>query len=905
MSRRIHTHLLVHSCIASFVFCMACGGDSGSNVARTGDLAPPRPATENAGPPRGRQQLSGHLTSGMSLAPFLEPVPASTALHLAMSLRARNRDDLKARLHGVAEPTDPLYRQYITPEQYAESYGPDAADYGALASWARSQGLVVERTFSNRLVVDLFGTADVVERAFHTSMSYRQRPDGTRFFMPDREPSIDSDVEVLHVHGLTDVSPPRPATCALLPTTTTGTLCLGGLGPDGGYIGSDLPNAYFGGTTCASLTGLNQSVGLVEYDGFAPQDIAAFQQATGLAATSVIRTPLEVLPPGVNASEVVLDIDMVWSMAPAVTINVYEGRSQLDILAAIATANPLDSQVSSSWFDGDFETAQEVLDELVLQGQSYFTAAGDGGRYTSRDSAIASAGALPPGSVQGSDFIILAASGVTVVGGTLLGVNQGAPPASYYEGEAAWNQSGGGFFGPNTDGEGAVPIPYYQQGISLHGAGFSSQYRNVPDVAMTAEMLSPYFAAAADAAGGAAVQSAQAGTSAAAPLWAAVMALVNEQNPSKPVGFANPILYALGKANAGYFNDITSTQTEDPDITTFTAAPGYDLVTGWGTPTCSLVTALATGTFERAPTTVLPSGFKTFGGQSNNLCLATAGDPVVAGAHLFSKTCNGSAAQNWVLSYGHGAISPAANTKLCIHGDAATGEVVLHACDGHTEETWTVGHNIVSAIGNGFRYCLDVSKGKRVSGERVDLTKCDATEAQTFWPWGFPLAMANAAGGQCLEDDGSSVLHDTVCRPNSGAPPRSEIFILTPDNHIVAMDSLTSADGTAQMASSACVNLDGLTGHSPSLSIQSCNVDFLGTSQSWFFTPSSVQDGPSPWMTVRSTVVATDGTVECIHVKGGSSHPGAQVDVRACDDAPAEAWQISPVLTDEIGFPGF
>ena len=89
-----------------------------------------------------------------------------------------------------------------------------------------------------------------------------------------------------------------------------------------------------------------------------------------------------------------------------------------------------------------------------------------------------------------------------------------------------------------------------------------------------------------------------AGTSLAAPLWAAFMALVNQQaaaNGQPPIGFANPALYAIGKS-ANYsscFHDITDGNNSSPKSPSkYSAGAGYDLCTGWGSPNDPLIDAL-------------------------------------------------------------------------------------------------------------------------------------------------------------------------------------------------------------------------------------------------------------------------------------------------------------------------
>jgi hypothetical protein len=860
----------------------ACVADSGGDASPASVL------------PSGRQQLSGHLTPEIARAPVIERVPAATPMRLAFSLPVRDQRTLREHVRKVSDPDSPSYRAYLTTQQFADSYGTTASEYQALVDWATAHGLDVERTYANRLVLTVSSTADVVEKALHVEVSYRARPDGTRFLAPDREPSIELDVPVLHVDGLSDFEQPKPA-CFNSYATGGVPVCLSGSGPQGGYTNVELRNAYLGATSCASLTGKGQRVVLVEHSGYTPQDITAFATATGLAANVV--APLGNNPkviassPGDNShGEVALDIDMVWSMAPDAEIDVYEAPSLNEDLAAIATTNPLPLQVSNSWFDAVGIGTQDLLDELALQGQSYFEASGDKGGYTTT--------AQDTGDVRTLDA-------VTVVGGTDLGVNPGASPGSYYQEEAGWSYSGGGYLGPSGSTPG-VPIPYYQQRLPATGPGFSTQYRNLPDVALTSELVSIYYSPTASSA---AQNYYQDGTSAAAPLWAGVMALVNQQNPSNPVGFANPALYALGKANAGYFHDISV--SDIVHSSEFTAAPGYDLVTGWGTPTCSLIKALASNPVERRPTALMPSGFKTWGG-AHNLCMAPAGDRVAAGVAVVSEPCNSTSAQNWVLTYGHGAISPATNTGLCldIQGNPASGSVVLNPCNESMTQSWSVGSAIQNFATGQFR-CLGVES--TVAGDPLAVSACTTSIVQSFWPWGFPLSLMNVAGDQCLNNPGDGqTLNDANCRPNAGTPPLATTFILTQDNRIVASGGFTSKNGTGMTAGSACVNLDGLgiNGQSPTqsqLSTWTCGVAYASpalTFQDWFFVSAGEHNGTYSWTTIRSLLPNT-AVPECIDVQGASPNPNTPVDVAKCSGTVGQAWEPAILLTDEIGFPGY
>jgi hypothetical protein len=249
-------------------------------------------------------------------------------------------------------------------------------------------------------------------------------------------------------------------------------------------------------------------------------------------------------------------------MAPGVSnIIVYEGTNWNDVLNRMATDN-LASQLSSSWgFSPTNGTTEQIFKQMIAQGQSLFQASGDNGAYQG--------GIMPPADDPN----------VTVVGGTSLTT---ASAGGAWQSETTWGDSGGGV---ST----TWPIPSYQQPVNMAAAGGSASMRNIPDVALIAD--TQMFLICNN---GQAVE--VGGTSAAAPLWAGYIALANQQAAAgrKPrVGFLNPALYAIGGG--------VSFQSDLHDIITgnngaFSALPGYDLATGWGTPAGQLLINSLTGT---------------------------------------------------------------------------------------------------------------------------------------------------------------------------------------------------------------------------------------------------------------------------------------------------------------------
>ena len=158
--------------------------------------------------------------------------------------------------------------------------------------------------------------------------------------------------------------------------------------------------------------------------------------------------------------------------------------------------------------------------------------------------------------------------------------------------ETVWNSLNG--IGSGGGISTSYPIPSWQRGIATGANGGSTTMRNIPDVALTADNVDVIAGNGTDYGDLGGIS----GTSVASPLWAGFIALVNQQaGTNGPVGFINPAVYLIG-TELDYTSDFQDTTSGDnkwlasPNL--FTAVPGYDLCTGWGTPTGSnLVNALS------------------------------------------------------------------------------------------------------------------------------------------------------------------------------------------------------------------------------------------------------------------------------------------------------------------------
>jgi hypothetical protein len=695
--------------------------------------------------PHGAQRLSGHLRPSLTAAPLVGPVPASTKIQVSVGLplgtAEHSEQELKDFVQQVSDPSSPKYRQYLTPEVLAATYGPTQASHDGVSAWAQDNSLTVAHAYRNRLMTTVTGTAASIEQALFVNLNYYSRPDGTYFYAIDREPSLDlsaSTTTVEHIGGLDNYFVPNPKW---------------GFG-DGTLHAGDLRVRYVQNssdpacpTDITKWNGAGQCIGIVAfYTTYDPNDIAAFASSNALGTPSVI--PVSVNNFDISQSalgdmstvEVESDIEMALSIAPRAAIRVYESNyvssnDTASVLNAMASDTIRCNQLSMSWGYSTSPTLVHIVSEILpAQGQSFFTATGDWGAY-------------PTNPIdRAEDYVGDEANFITWVGGTKL-----TKPTSSTYSEIAWPLGGGGVFDGPLDSYGRVsrlvPIPDYQRGL---GNGASPNNRNVPDVstdanddatsAMTVYLTSPdttkigapnygthdstYTCSPGKRTGVAHVG----GTSISTPMWAGFTAIANEVSASNglpPVGFLNPALYSIGRSNAysASFHDVGGDgQTSGLDTFTgvwagcrngpytsaydftdtgngykYTAQPGYDLATGLGTPRCGLIKQLSSGSL-------------------------TANSAVSAGGnHTCVVRSNGSVSCWGDNSHGQlGVGTNAANALLPVRVSSLSNAVAIAAGFAHTcavlsdGTVWCWGQNQSGQLGNGTT--TDAFAPVRVSG---------------------------------------------------------------------------------------------------------------------------------------------------------------------------------------------
>jgi subtilase family serine protease len=488
------------------------------------------------------------LAAAIRSAVHLGLAGEATTVSLSFALKARDPDRL-AKLIASG--------QTVSPATYAAEFGPDQATAQAAVTWLRSVGFSTSwQTGSGLIAAD--GPAPLAATVLQVDIEVYRLMDGTTFYAALGQPHLPPQVAVAagSVSGLDNYRRARSLAVRSGGLTPSDVLAFYNLKPlrDAGLDGTgqtivlpeidDLPN----------LTDLNKfatEFGLPQFDSY----------------LTIKRDPNWGTPEKPQG-ETVLDLEILHEVAPQAKLVIYlsasdfgHGDRAFDQMVTDHLGSIISESLGACEPDtpvGHRNTYASIQDRATALGMSHFVASGDNGAYTcgeDQDPASSFPATLPT---------------VTAVGGTT--VFQSTTGA-YYK-EMAWgaplDESGSGG-GPSL----YYAVPDYQKSV-VQSAG--NGLRQVPDVAANADPSTGFHIVFSG-------QDGQVGgTSAATPLWAATMALINQDLKKKGLreaGFANPALYWMGQN--------TSTLPAKPfhDITTgnnlaYDAAAGWDFATGWG-----------------------------------------------------------------------------------------------------------------------------------------------------------------------------------------------------------------------------------------------------------------------------------------------------------------------------------
>lgn len=590
----------------------------------------------------GMAQGSGVVSlSGLTPGPVLDGsaklvghTDSTQMLRLVIGLQPPNMAEEEQFLKDLQDKQSPQFHHFLTAEQWNERFAPSAASEQAVVDWAQAQGLTVTNRYSNRLLVDVEGSTAAIEKALNVTINNYQL-ETKSFFSSDRDPSIPAtlsnivhsvgglnSLQVLHPANKTTQEPVFPVYApgpvkdsgsvgngdgdrTKLPKSSPGSKPTGTspLITGGAYDPTDIyssqaydTNALYGQGHCCNplhnpnVTPPETSIAIATAGTQNGSDIAGFHTQYPYLAYHYQQFYIDGTP-GCCDGEGTMDLE--WSTAMSNSFGSYVDTSMVymydGVNANFSTFTDIYNHMltdgyarvfSTSWGCAEIDcyptsvmdSNHAIFNSMVGQGWTLVSISHDGGATTScvHHDAV---------SYPGSDPDVVAS------GGTQLYLSSGP----FYNWEVGW--TGGPAGCRANDGGSGGGVSAYWAAPSYQNVGGN---RQVPDVALNADWYytpqNIYFGGGLSGNGG---------TSIVAPEVAGFIANANAyllslgnicgggSSPCAPIGNANYLLYLAAGAPHNPFYDITS-GCNNNDITAYyglgyyCAAPGRDLVTGWG-----------------------------------------------------------------------------------------------------------------------------------------------------------------------------------------------------------------------------------------------------------------------------------------------------------------------------------
>lgn len=484
------------------------------------------------------------------------PLPDDATVEATVVLRRRT------------EVPEDVLEHPLPRSEFDERYGADPADVRTAADALSRAGLTIVDTSAPQRRIRVSGPAAVVGAVFGTSLAQvsSEGPNGTSVTHRHRTGGLSLPAEldgiVVAVLGLDD----RPQARTMLRVAEPSAV-------SSSYTPVQVADLY---SFPPGTDGSGRSVAIIELGGgYEQSDLDTYFSGLGLQTPTVTAIGVDGADnvPGQDPNgadpEVLLDIEVIGAIAPKAAISVYFAPNTdsgfVDAVTQAAHADPAPAAISISWGQSEDSwtaSARTALDQAIVDavgtGITVTVAAGDNG---SSD-----------GATGGAVHVDFPASSphALACGGTRLEANTSTDTITS---ETVWNDgsSGGSTGGGVSD---AFALPSWQQSVGVPASSGGATGRGVPDVAGNADPQTGYSIRVdgKDMVVG--------GTSAVAPLWAALIARI-VQSTGSPLGLAQPALYqgAAAGTDAAGFRDITSGNNG-----AYSAGPGWDACTGLGSP---------------------------------------------------------------------------------------------------------------------------------------------------------------------------------------------------------------------------------------------------------------------------------------------------------------------------------
>jgi len=539
---------------------------------------------------------------------------AATPLRMEAVLTLRNRDELSQLETDLEDRSSPRYHRWLTSAQFANRFGPDAAQMRDVEAWLTSSGLIVTSSDIGSRTVKFKGTYAAVSQALQTTI----RTDGIHFANVT-DPMIPASLSgtVQAIFGLNGLVNNKPS------------------GITDGLIGG-VSGTYFAAADLYTFYDENPVIAAGNHGTSAPDcialpELASVNQNVFAMFTNQFHLPpidLQIIHvdgahPGLPTdNEPYLDVEWTHAVSPNTPIVMYVADSYEDALQQAVSDNRC-GVISSSVEDTCPTVAQimandEIAAQGVSQGQTIFHSSGDYGASWECGSPVPND--LPTvchGLYEPSVDEEAAGPNVTSVGGTQFVPvydSDGNDISTIDDNlEEAWNSanitlpvkppkdncpikdaSGGGM-------SSVFAKPAWQSGPGVPADGV----RDVPDISMGAngqtaddgQGYPAFWVATQKDTDPKPVWVSTGGTSIATPMWAGISRLLAISQGVARMGNVNPRLYELGSLASpdSGLHDVTVGDNGNNGVIGYSAGPGFDLVTGWGSPDIAKLVAAFPG----------------------------------------------------------------------------------------------------------------------------------------------------------------------------------------------------------------------------------------------------------------------------------------------------------------------
>jgi pseudomonalisin len=525
---------------------------------------------------------------------------------MLLSVRADAQPQLDQLLKDQQSPASPGYHKWLTPAEFGLKFGPTDQDITDVTGWLSRFGFAVDEVSNGRMWINFSGDVQKVERAFQTNIR-QYEVNGKLHHANATDPSIPRALTPL-VQGLVSLNDfgkhPNSTVTQLPPDFTNATDGSHFLAPGDFATIYDVNPLY---NAAPAIDGTGQTIAIVGRTEIQLADVQFFRSFFGLPA----KDPVFIIngtDPGDlgGAEEAEADLDVEWAGAVArnATIDLVISQSTattdgVDLSAQYIVNNNLAPVMSTSF--GLCEAAlgttgnsfwNTLWAQAATQGITAFVSAGDSGAAgCDASNALNGSGLGVNGLASTPNNIAVGGTEFNEASGTFWNATNNPDQSSAlgYIPESTWNESGNvGGSGLLATGGGASTIyakPAWQTGFGVP----ADALRDLPDVSLSSAQHDGYLIVQGHTATISGLAAA-AGTSAASPSFAGIMALLVQKTASAQ-GNADPIFYSMGNNQfnngTGVYHDVTIGDNSVPGVTGFIATVGYDQATGWGSPDVS------------------------------------------------------------------------------------------------------------------------------------------------------------------------------------------------------------------------------------------------------------------------------------------------------------------------------